>query len=272
MLAEVAAGGVARTTRGWSWPLSAAWRRRRAGPLRRRRGRRGSPAHARAARRPARWRPPSPAWCPSRSRSGRCGRRRRGARRGSRPARRWRSSARRRRWGRCARWSGWRSGGGRARKSAEELLAEGRRCVASSASSRPAALPGGLGALDDPGRHAVVVGIGVDLEEAGGALREEEGEGVERPRGAEPAEAGAALLDARSERRGELAAGQAVDAVGGDEQVVAVRRRARRARPRRARRRAATPSSRQRSWRMASSARRESAAKPWPRETVQVPR
>ncbi len=83
--------------------------------------------------------------------------------------------------------------------------------------------PGGVRALDDPGRHRFVVRVGVDLEEAGRALLEEEGEGVERARGAEPAEAGAAVFDPRRDGVGELAAGKAVDAVGGDEDVVAVR-------------------------------------------------
>ena len=47
---------------------------------------------ARAGRRPARARPPSPAWCPSRSRSARCARRRRAARRCRRTS------------ARCGRW------------------------------------------------------------------------------------------------------------------------------------------------------------------------
>ena len=105
---------------------------------------------------------------------------------------------------------------------AEQRLAEGDRVgLARPLEARRA--PHLLAALHDPRRHALVERVGVDLEEPVLGLGEEEGEGVERTRGAQPAEAAGPLLDGGLERRGELAPRQAVDAIGRDDEVVIAR-------------------------------------------------
>ncbi|MNQ88165.1 hypothetical protein D3C85_1034200 [compost metagenome] len=80
-------------------------------------------------------------------------------------------------------------------------------------------LPGFLGRLDDEGRHAVFVAVGMRLEPAVLGLDEGEGEGVEHLLGAQPDKAAAALVDVGVEGVGVAGADLAVDAVGGNDEV-----------------------------------------------------
>ena len=85
--------------------------------------------------------------------------------------------------------------------------------------------PRRLRRLHDERRVSGVVAVGVDAPEAVRALLEDEGEGAERKRRAEPHEPVRAPVHVRLEVLGVLGADQAVDAVGGQHQIgVAIRR------------------------------------------------
>ena len=76
-----------------------------------------------------------------------------------------------------------------------------------------------LRGLDDPGARVLVEGVGVDLDEPGLGLLEDEGEGVEHEVGAEPDVLAALRRDAFAEVRRVGLAHEAVDAVRADDEV-----------------------------------------------------
>ncbi len=119
----------------------------------------------------------------------------------------------------------------------EELLAE-REALLLVHRVEAGRAPHVLRALDDERAHALVVGVGVDVEEPVLGLLEDEGEGVEDEVGAEPDVLRALRLDARAELAER--ADERVRAVGADDEVGLGERRRPRRRTR-ARRRACAP-------------------------------
>ena len=140
----------------------------------------------------------------------------------------------------------------------------------SSQAFEPGALKGlGIG-LENPGRAARLVLIGVGDERAPLGLLEDEGEGIERPGRAHPGELVGAQVDLGLEMIDVFVAEAAVDAVGQHDQIgIGEARSRRRCRSRTA---ASTPSSRARSCRIRSSVRREQPQKPLPPTRCTVPR
>ena len=88
----------------------------------------------------------------------------------------------------------------------------------------PGAFPGRGRGLDDPGAFAGAVLVGAEHPDPVLVGREVEGEGLVRPRRAEPEEAVAAVLDARPERLAVAFPDGRVDPVGADHQVEATER------------------------------------------------
>ncbi len=84
---------------------------------------------------------------------------------------------------------------------------------------QPGAGEGLGGGLDDPGAHARVVLVGVQVPDSGVVLAEVEGEGGQRPRAAEPDELVGPPVVARAEMLGIVFADPGVDAVAGDHQI-----------------------------------------------------
>ena len=169
-------------------------------------------ADARGRPRRGRSRPPSPAWCPSRSRSGRCGRRRPAARRCPWCQVSQRTVGNGRQSERLAS-SRWPSSSSAKSLSPKATVSSSRGLV------QPGAPPGLLVALDDPGAQPVVERVGVHLEQPVLALLEDEGERVERL--VVPSQLKRHWRQSSRARKcvGVRLAHRAVDAVGAEDQV-----------------------------------------------------
>jgi len=103
----------------------------------------------------------------------------------------------------------------------EQRLRERHRVVLAGL-VEPGAPPRVLGGFQDEGRVARLVAVGVDAPQPVLVLLEDEREGGERERGAEPHEAVAAPVDLRPEVAGVALAHPGVHAVGGHHQVGAL--------------------------------------------------